>query len=1681
MQTQLNNQLFGSVLQLDSNEVTIKTSHLKNALNAQVDSWDGSSLFITNALGNHECGEIPCDKKLIGEAKIDNDDYVLFFCDNQSTPPQHEIGILDTNTCTYKTTVISSCLNFNCDQHIQATYKYVCDSRFIYFVDGINPDRYINLDGFQKEVIGNNNDTCKTPIYGPNLDCEAIKQVSDINIPCAEYSAIQGNLPNGVYQIAIKYPGKSNYYIYNEITLYSKLNQNGLRVNISGLDLDEWEYNLCLIGNTANGQTIVNIGNFRTTNTGTIIITDIFNKPHISYEELTSRMVHYSVSKNLISFDDRLIKAEVKESERLHYQPFANDIKSNWVVKRVLAKNAHKHKSFMRDETYVYFIQWFFKDGSESCLYHIPNNTPNINNTVIANRDVYDEFECCVGDYCSKRYWEVYNTASVTYTDNRFPSDSCNEVLVLKGEFGQYESLDKYPDTRIKVRKDANGNLIEDLLYDDIACTNIRLHKFPDNCLTHIHVSKEDCNEVDYIDILGVEFSNIKHPVDYEGKKRTDVSHYRIFYADRTGHEGILSKGMVFNLGEITKKIDGIDEKFYFQNFPYNDLRDGKNHYLSNEFNTDHDPEGSKSVVNVFSHNKFTYFTPEHQFAEYPIGVETCNYGELIGRINGGFYEVSDEPKQLLLTNTAALLSTLVGGAIGVINYFGVKSVEVTEIGDSFTHPYKTKSKYSGTTDGYKTDISLNLQSSVGPLVGGPPLNYAQTPAVGFNGETESEIPSGPKLEDKIKIVNLSISTSESGKIELCLNVSENVCKAERTIKIEFTGDAFGASVPFPVDFKFKQGETRSCTIVEQGQFNESIPAIGIYEFNDNDKTFDSRTVKLISIGTCSDLPNGIRHSHGSQTTTKRSESIADNIGSVFGFKLPEGPGGIINKFNRILPAIYFGLEGMKTAVDAIRTFLPKKQYAYQFNSKAVYNKFVCNQTPIGNRRRQLKWGTTMINSNVIINSNRINNYNRESCMYLELGADYDKPTNIDVSRFISSDLDNCGNAFNCNTVVDGSRIQAVNYYIATKTNNRNQYNTLENLQLHTTGCILSSNGTINSTGELYDGDTWISRFTFTRKFPLFLDITVSQLNDASPIDYREYDNLCPPTFWINSEPVDTFSLLGMSLDTVLDILPGTDDGIVDRRFNLDCWNPINLEAPGGVLPNEIIEFISNNMMNSMVVDGKFYKYVSGQVDFWVESSYQHEYRETDETPMGTHYPLVDYNLLQKSDRQHLDNTYIYPQYLRTYPFQHILPLNCIPNICKFDDNKVVYSDRNIPGATKDSWLNFPTLNYTQFSKDSGKFTKMHRINGSQLLFAFEDAIFLTRPSEDTIISSSGAEYNIGVGDIFSRSLQRLSDDITGYTGSVDPESFINTRHGTTWVDRKRKKIYLFSGGLKEISQFGINQWLQSFMDDYNTDYSPQNYFDSIKVMYDNRFDVFYFTHLKKENYRYSDTCETIYSKDSWTLSYKEGLGWVSFFSFKPMKYLSLANDFLSYNFGRLWKHNDRRSYHRYYNVDYDYMITPIINANYVASVLQSIEVDHETIYIDKYGNKTYLNDVFFDRGSLSNEFCNSGLQQLSFRKKANVSADVRLINNNDIEVIHVENNSFRMNRFSNLATSQPHLVLGADGHTYEYKNIDERLNPRLRGKIRGNYFRLVLMNTKHNDKKFTTKLTISLTDSISK
>lgn len=410
------NNVFNKGLHLDSRELHQPEGTYRFALNAINEGDNGSNInSIINESGNYECLNLPTGSYPVGSILLADSEIILFLKNPDS------IILADLKTCSYKTLAEADCLNFQ--RQIQGVYKVLngCD-RVIYFVDGVNSDRVINID----DILRNPTSHSYLNNFG-NFDCSLIKNKRDINLATIDNIVVNnsgGNLEVGTYQFILQYEDKyGNGTDYFGFTLPEPIvygNYGGDYKNIIGgdpllfpstnksisiqiNDIDQkFKYINIIVGYTKNSITtyyvVEKTGIIGDSLDYTLSDITIDGTTTIVYDKLIVTTNPYDISETITQTDNRLIKGNLKGKFRnfSEFQRLATQITVNYVTKPIkhssdnststsgLSKSGTAYSDFrtyMRDEVYSKGIVWVFKDGTETPAFHIPGrilNTPNV-------------------------------------------------------------------------------------------------------------------------------------------------------------------------------------------------------------------------------------------------------------------------------------------------------------------------------------------------------------------------------------------------------------------------------------------------------------------------------------------------------------------------------------------------------------------------------------------------------------------------------------------------------------------------------------------------------------------------------------------------------------------------------------------------------------------------------------------------------------------------------------------------------------------------------------------------------------------------------------------------------------------------------------------------------------------------------------------------------------------------------------------------------------------------------------------------------------------------------------------------------------------------------------------------------------------------------------------------------
>lgn len=657
----MNKDLDPAIIKSDSGVYT-------HMINGKLNSHDGNMLFVQNEPSTLQCIALPYD--IIGSAKLSNGRHVVFLTDDFNS----EIGIFDTNSCKYTKVVNSRCLNFKKEHLVKAVTKENFDcTESVYFTDGVNPRRVLNLNRvpYTYTLRQDATSACTTKVYTDQLDCREILLDRKFTYPSLSLSlGPSGTLRNGSYQVAIAYTiNQQQVTDWLSITtpqpIFSHENLGkSLEVDITGLDSSFEEFAVLVIY-TVNQTTTAEIVGYFPAEQSRVVISKVGNNavanPYVPLSELVISRPYYEKATDVVTSGDYLLWSNPSTRTELNYQLQAMDIKSSWVSYKVPKDYYRKGGAkvgYQRDEVYAFYIQWLYDTGHWSPAYHIPGRESEGSDMVNAGGP--DVFELR-SDGCDEKRpyakWEVTNTAKQS-TAPVTKHSPCEEYIIAEGEMAYWQSTDLYPD---------NKNL-----YGENACKPIRHHKFPDSCVTHIHD-----NGGDGINILGVRFSNIQHPKDEKGNPISDIVGYRIIRADRTNDKSILAKGLIFNMGEYQMPAAAGTETVLYPNYPYNDLR--VDPFLSATPVSGGTAQKGYSPLGTFRRDMFTFHSPSTSISRISLGNELKIETEEVATVEGHFEDVFKHPRHKLIKDFALLMSAALGVGEGLMSLKGKRTTTVED------------------------------------------------------------------------------------------------------------------------------------------------------------------------------------------------------------------------------------------------------------------------------------------------------------------------------------------------------------------------------------------------------------------------------------------------------------------------------------------------------------------------------------------------------------------------------------------------------------------------------------------------------------------------------------------------------------------------------------------------------------------------------------------------------------------------------------------------------------------------------------------------------------------------------------------------------------------------------------------------------------------------------------------
>lgn len=776
---------------------------------------------------------------------------------------------------------------------------------------------------------------------------------------------------------------------------------------------------------------------------------------------------------------------------------------------------------------------------------------------------------------------------------------------------------------------------------------------------------------------------------------------------------------------------------------------------------------------------------------------------------------------------------------------------------------------------------------------------------------------------------------------------------------------------------------------------------------------------------------------------------------------------GLFGLANTIIQRTFLGIQEMDKILDTIRTLIPHRNYSIQHNSYGVYNNY--SLTAQGNRLRKIDKSAYLnpimqsvdepsTAPNTAFTTVSINNWHRESSVYLKLNTNFTAPIHIDNSkvsmRNLGFNVDDLNRTFNRNIS---------SYYTSIKRYVPNQYGQICNVNyLETSGCSFSLNTIYqNCDVKVFGGDTFINRFGLKRKMPFFLHDMCGLPNDTD-VEYSELANAGKPKYFF-----DTSTPLGERIAD-LGLFPAIYSAIVHdnvREYDIK----------------------KNQLFNQ---NGYMHLFNYGIPYFLVESDINVDYRHGQNNKEKDFFPHKrDLKEWFEEDFVSIkeDNTYFYN---RTYSKQNTESPICTNCILTKDDlkcslhsyNRLIYSDPTDTENKNDNWLIFKANNFYDFPLTKGRLISADGIENDKVLVRLEKGTQIF--SAYNTIQATEENIQVGTGGIFQSRPRDIAVTDLGY-GGTQHKDILHTEYGHIWADTERGQVFnLATGGgtIDEISKDGMKNWFKEnlpfqLLKDFNnlpiTDIDNNLNGIGLHMCFDKRFHRCLLTKLdyklidKTLGVKYNAINKYFYILDgivetkislknpkyfctkSWTISYNFlQKSWVSFHSYTPEFYVEHIDTFESgyKNYlgqQKMYTHNaTNKSYQVVYGKLQPFIIEFYSKFGVQNNFLNSVEYNLDVIrYHNEYD--TFFNRTkSFNKAIIYNDNQTSGLLTFKVADPENLAESFEYpkltLQGYEVLITNSEN-IWHFNDFFDVSKNQlNNLPL----FNYDCNNVNKKLNP---------------------------------------
>ena len=1472
-------------LNKDSDPSYVSEGMWTHAVNATNNTVEGDVGSLSNEVSNYLCataGEtMPVnivERFIIGAIYLYSDKWAIFTAGHNALgqPVMSEIGLLEEDRCIYRPIVQDICLRFDKRYLISGASREKEDCSWqVYWADGKNPDRYLNIgdpktwppsnfswlgggassmnfysNGTQQILwpgvawnqdcsIVNNCNFC-TDIN--SLDCDQTRLARLMTTPCLNLllGTQGGTLANGTYFAVIAYTIKgqrvtsyfsqsNNQFIYTPNDLQGSLD---LEVSADSVNFDEFE--LVIVQNINQGTVAKRIGIYSTSTTR--ITLDQIDPTNITIpiEQIPIQTPVFEKSDQITEVNDYLLRVGPTSKFDFNYQPLANLIRAKWASVEYPAdyymKGGNK-TNYLRDEVYCFFIRWVYTTGDKSSSYHIPGRYPKTFTIPNTGASV-PETQLLINPNTlnvDEQVFEVYNTASVISSPLVGTTTDDGGQIIATGEMGYWESSESYPDNRADIWNSSSycwtgvpvnpitGQPVQSTRYD-LCGQPIRHHKFPENYINN----NSTTDLIHFRRNVNSSTVNAQNYIRILGVYFENI----ILPKDNDGEDipGIAGFEILRGTREGNKTIIA---KGMVNNFRTYEIRGGGKKgrtglYANYPFNT------------ILPLNNQTFTTSSHNYG--------FNDPYIKNETAAGAFVNQNMPKDIFTFHSP---DTMFRTPFLSTNEFKLYGHLAGYASQQFVFPEKHP----------KFKLLANL--AVVPMI--------------IAGVAEAIV----SLIGKRTVNTLSANDMQySYDTSLAAGTIALMPGSVATIAIPAVGagvTAYNAAI----DAYYGSGA---------GWLADAFLVLG----GGIDASFQS-----ITEATLLGVVNAQAAIPGSGVT-----SIPTLSGVI---EYPKW--AYLDPFSRILGAInqlaFYFSEGAEIALRVLYAATAYRQYALQHMAHGFYDNM--NRNPVSEIARFKIEDSFYIRDNIqdvsryqtsggAWRSYMINNFKRSDAVVVRtvnVNNQTDGPSfigvNLNASGFptgnqlsgLDKSLVTLGSLRQSLTGINPSTALVApggtpnftkpdisfglpigSHYGALKGRVRNQYGQLDSVrQIVISPCEqkLSSYSVISigpfncgglaytqriitSTPAFFNGDTYINRYTEKNNMLFFYDWLYDQ-PDGFEYNYFLRNMIASTRFVVNSQLYEVgnlSSLISISSSGGPSI-PTVGSGAYPGDFyNLDFYvGATNYYSyavdenigPAGAFP---FNFVFDGYKGLFTVkEAYFYLANSSIRDFFVESDVLIDFRQQGLTDGEKHYDPYRYtnypamfsmnpNVMGRNSAYIYDYSLsvskLYNQYFSAGNLQSRYYDPNISELCfTYYPDRVIYSLPQQIEAIKDSWFVYLANNYKEFQS---QISGVKSINKSGIIITFKNDSPVMYQGVDTLETDLGTKITIGDGGLFSQPTQSVSnaDRAYEYGSSQNRLSIISTPVGIFYMSQNQGKIFNYGQGLTEISQAGLKWWFTLYL-----------------------------------------------------------------------------------------------------------------------------------------------------------------------------------------------------------------------------------------------------------------------------